>query len=186
MLEYGHFRHAGKSMPRKQGDVMKKILVTTVVLIFIAVMGPASVQLTNMFPAAPLYSWVVQANETKCSLGSLNGAYSFSGQGEMFVGNEHAVEGDAGTLMFDGKGNFTGQGAFSLNGETLLTKLVGTYTVSSDCTTSALFTNDAGELIHEIGVVVDGGRQSDFIETDPGVAIWRVARRIDDESSSAQ
>jgi hypothetical protein len=137
---------------------MKKILTLAGILIFAGTMASAQ-------------------SEKQCSLQSLRGNYSFSGQGDVYAGINHAVEGDAGTLTFDGDGNFIGQGSFSLNGTAVQTKIVGTYSVNSDCTTTSLFTDDAGVLVHQEGVIVEG--EARFIETDRGVVISRVIRRTD-------
>lgn len=152
------------------------------VLFFVSAIGPAFSQARGGFP--PVTS-IMPGRGERCSLESMTGTYSFSGQGTVFAGTNHAVEGDAGTMTFDGRGNFTGQGSFGLNGAAIQTRLVGTYTVNSDCTATALFTDDAGELIHERGVVLDNGRETRFTETDPGVEISRVSRRIDDQGTCA-
>jgi hypothetical protein len=136
---------------------MKEMLALAVILIFTGSVASAQ-------------------SKKQCSLQSLRGNYSFSGQGDVYAGTNHAVEGDAGTLTFDGKGNFTGEGSFSLNGVAAQTKIVGTYAVNSDCTTTSLFTDDAGELVHQRGVILD--HEARWIETDRGVAISRVARRV--------
>ena len=155
---------------------MKKVLGTAVVLFFLSTMDPAFAQSGSIVSPA---TSTRQGHRKGCSLESLRGTYSFSGEGEVWRGANRAVEGDAGMLTFDGKGNFTGQGWFSLNGAAIRTGLVGTYAVHADCTAWALFTDDAGELIHQKGVVLGNGRETRFLETDQGVVISRLSRRID-------
>ena len=130
-------------------------------------------------------AFLVGANSThaadnKCSLASLRGSYAVYGQGNVFVGSaQQAQEVDVGLTNFDGHGNLSGFSTFSLNGKIIRTRFVGSYLVNSDCSTTAVVKDDIGEVLHEEGIILDGGSEIRFIETDPGAVIARVARRLE-------
>jgi hypothetical protein len=116
-----------------------------------------------------------------CSLASLRGTYGLYGQGTAFIGTPQVgQEVDIGIFNADGKGNAVGSVIFSLNGKIFRTKFTGSYLVNADCTATVTIQDDLGEVLHEEGVIFDGGRVFRFIETDPGQLVARVAERLNE------
>jgi hypothetical protein len=113
-----------------------------------------------------------------CTNHSLRGAYGFASEGQAFgpAGTEIAEIAAAGRILFDGHGNLTGQETESLNGAITTPAFSGTYSVLPDCTGTATIHN--GQTAHLRFMLVEGGQEVNFIDTDPGVvATGQIARQ---------
>jgi hypothetical protein len=114
-----------------------------------------------------------------CEQATVQGRYGFLGQGVVGFGTPEAAQAvESGTAAFDGQGKLSGSVTFSENGQIVSTPYTGTYQANSDCTISmTLFFGS--QVRHQQGVIVNGAKEIDAIETDPGSILTRVAKRID-------
>ena len=99
---------------------MKRNIATTTLLIVFATFG------LSVAPTA-------QARDAACSLARAAGTYGFNTSGTV-IGVGPRVS--AGIITFDAAGNVTGKATSSLNGAIADEKFSGTYTLSSDCSTT--------------------------------------------------
>jgi hypothetical protein len=74
-------------------------------------------------------------------------------------------------FVFDGNGKFSGSSTADYGGTIFPVTFTGTYTVRPNCT--GKLTADAGNngIIHRDLVIVDSGKEVEFVSTDPGLAI---------------
>lgn len=121
-----------------------------------------------------------QARQPRCTNGVIQGSYGFLAEG--FAGpptlplpTSGPLAG-VGTVAFDPRGSFTLTAVRSVNGalDPQPVILLGSYAVNDDCTFTMKF--DVGFTFR--AVIVDGGREILFVETDPGTALTVKARRI--------
>jgi hypothetical protein len=114
-----------------------------------------------------------------CTNASLRGEYGFKGTGSVVLptGTEADVA-VVGRTVFDGRGGLTGADTSSFNGTITRETSTGTYEVRSDCTGSETFKlSPSGMFVNADFVIVDGGREVFFIETDPGTVLSVTAER---------
>jgi hypothetical protein len=125
---------------------------------------------------------VVFADERMaCDQRTVLGTYGFQGQGTLGLGTPQSIlAAETGVATADGVGNLEGNVTFSLGGQILSTPFAGTYQVNANCTISETITFGT-QTRHQQGVIVDRGRQIDFIDTDPGTVLTRVAKRVDSD-----
>ena len=113
-----------------------------------------------------------------CDQRTVAGTYGFQGQGTLGIGTPQPIPAaETGMATADGAGNLAGNVTFSLGGQVLSTPFTGTYQVSADCTIVETITFGT-QTRHQQGVIVSRGQQIDFIDTDPGTVLTRVARRV--------
>jgi hypothetical protein len=113
-----------------------------------------------------------------CTLQTVAGTYGFNGQGILAFGTPQAVQAaETGVATADGAGNLSGTVTFSIDGNILRTPFMGTYNVNADCTISEVISFGA-QTRHQEGIVVLDGQEIDFIQTDPGSVLTRVAKRV--------
>lgn len=114
--------------------------------------------------------------QVRCSLETLKGKYALFGQGTV-IGQLPNLPAPPfpvsrnGDITFDGAGNFSGELTASVKGVIVPgVTFTGTYTVDSDCTTSAVITNSLGQVAHEAGGISGNAefREVHLIVTDPG------------------
>jgi hypothetical protein len=114
--------------------------------------------------------------QERCSLETLKGSYALFGQGTV-IGQLPGLPAPPfpvsrnGFASFDGAGNFSGELTASVKGVIVPgVTFTGTYTVESDCTTSAVITNSLGQVAHESGAISGNAafREVHLIATDPG------------------
>ncbi len=113
-----------------------------------------------------------------CTNHSLRGAYGFASDGQAFgaSGTEVAELAVAGRIVFDGRGNLSGQETESLNGVITMPTLSGTYSVLPDCTGTATIHNS--QIAHLRFALIEGGQEANVIDTDPGVvAAGQISRQ---------
>jgi len=118
-----------------------------------------------------------------CSNASLNGTFAFTSSG--FITAPPALAGpvaEVGTQTFDGKGATNATATLSQNGNISPVTNTGTYKVNPDCTgTMTLQLSIPGVPVfplHVSFVVDDSGNGFQAMETDAGLVITRLARRL--------
>ena len=110
--------------------------------------------------------------DRSCTVAAAAGTYGFVVSGSIAGVGPIAV---TGLLTADRTGNLVANETSSINGATSTATLTGTLTVNSDCSFTASFSDDSTIA----GVIVDGGREVDFIETFPGaLSFTGVAKRV--------
>jgi len=119
----------------------------------------------------------------RCDPGGVSGKYGYTFQGTVLPPNlPVATSGVAvGAFELDFRGNVTGADTLSLGGQIIPRTYSGTVTVRLDCTfTSRLTVNTGlpGLVINSSGVIVDGGNEIYFVETDPNTIFTAVAKRM--------
>jgi hypothetical protein len=121
----------------------------------------------------------VHADEVfRCDQRTVAGTYGFQGQGTLGLGTPQVIPAaETGVATADGAGNLTGAVTFSLGGQILSTPFTGTYQVNADCTIAETIVFGS-QTRHQQGVIVSQGQQIDFIDTDPGIVLTRVAKRM--------
>jgi hypothetical protein len=121
-----------------------------------------------------------KAEDKGCSNASLRGTFAYTSTG--FITAPPAFAGpfaEAGTQVFDGKGGTTGAVTLSQNGNILPVTIAGTYTVNPDCTgTFTLQVSPIDVTVHVFFVIDDNGYGFQAIETDPGLVITRIGRKL--------
>lgn len=106
-----------------------------------------------------------------CTTAGAAGTYGFLASGSVNGVGPIAV---TGLLTADRGGNLVVTETINLNGIIIFpATMTGTISVNSDCT----FTNSFSDGTTAAGVIVNGGREVDFIETVPGETISGVAKR---------
>ena len=123
------------------------------------------------------------ANDKGCSTANLQGTFAYTSTGSIAAPPELAgpfVE--VGTQTFDGKGATTATASSSQNGNISPLSVVGTYTVNADCTgTMTLQVSFPGFPVfpvHVYFVIANGWTEFQAIETDPGLVITRLGRKL--------
>ncbi len=120
----------------------------------------------------------LHANPQACSASILLGGYGTATTGLInnssnpndftiatFVPFAEAVR-----FVFDGRGKLSGSSSADFGGSNFPVSFTGTYSVKPDCTGS-LTADIGGSLIHRDLVIVDGGKEVDFVSNDPGLVI---------------
>jgi hypothetical protein len=121
-----------------------------------------------------------KADDKGCSNNSLRGTYAYTSTG--FITAPPAFAGpfaETGAQTFNGGGETAATATLSQNGNILQVSITGTYTVNPDCTgTLTLQVAPIGITVHVFFVVTDNGDGFQAIETEPGLVITRIARRL--------
>jgi len=113
----------------------------------------------------------------RCSLRTLKGTYGLLGEGTVMIPSNPPISVvQAGTLTFDGAGNFSGEDTANLGGSSTTANFTGTYAVNPDCTASAVVNTVLG-FIHQKGVITGEGEFQEVhgIFTDSG---WVFAQTL--------
>ena len=86
---------------------------------------------------------------------------------------------EVGAQTFDGRGGTSATATISTNGNAQPLTIVGTYAVNPDCTgTAELKISPFGITIHLLFVIDDNGNGFQAMETDAGLVITRVGRKL--------
>ena len=124
-----------------------------------------------------------KADDKGCSNAILRGTFAYTSTGS--IATPPAIAGpfvEVGTQAFDGNGGTTAAAMSSQNGNISPLTVTGTYTVNPDCTgTMTLQVTFPGVPTFPVDVyfvVDDGGDEFQAIETDPGLVITRIGRRL--------
>jgi hypothetical protein len=142
---------------------------STVVLLVMA--GLAALTGSNAFK--------LHANPQACTTAILRGGY---GAGTTGLINTSANPNDirirtfvpfaeAVYFLFDGNGNLSGSSTADFGGLISPVTFTGTYTVNANCTGSLTVDAGASGIVHRDLVIVDAGKEVEFVSTDPGVVI---------------
>jgi len=121
-----------------------------------------------------------KADDKGCSNATLRGTYAYTSTGSIAAPPEIAGPiAEVGTQVFVGNGGTTATATISTNGSMQQLSIVGTYTVNPDCTgTAALQVSPFGITVHVLFVIDDNGDGFQAMETDAGLIITRVGRRL--------
>ena len=115
------------------------------------------------------------ASDHGCDVSTLQGTYGFSETGVVVgFGNYAAV----GTLISDGKGNFTGAFTESFNGTIAPATLTGTYQVAPDCTGTAVLRDSFGRTGNRAFVILEDAAELDYLFTDAGFVATGSAKKL--------
>jgi hypothetical protein len=124
-----------------------------------------------------------KADDKGCSNAILRGTFAYTSTGS--IATPPAIAGpfvEVGTQAFDGNGGTTASAMSSQNGNISPLTVTGTYKVNFDCTgTMTLQVTFPGFPTFPVDVyfvVDDGGDEFQAIETDPGLVITRIGRRL--------
>jgi len=126
--------------------------------------------------AAPASS----AAEKGCTNANMQGTFAYTGTGFITAPPEFAGPfAETGTQYFDGRGTTTASVMSSQNGNILPLNITGTYTVNSDCTgTFTLQVAPINITVHVFFVIDTSGDGFQAIETEPGLVITRIGRKL--------
>jgi hypothetical protein len=130
-------------------------------MVLVAMLGLAVTQNSAYAEAGP------NAHQ-KCSVSILRGGYGFHvGATAASTGRPFAV---LGHQVFDGNGNYTAKVTINADGTIVHADDFGTYTVNADCT-GKIFSRGGGGTFEF--VLVDGGKGSYFLQTDPSAVVFQ-------------
>ena len=121
-----------------------------------------------------------RARAQQCSVGTTRGRYAATVQGTVLGPNPVTVL-SVGTFEQDSTGNIVGSDTASFGGQIIARTYTGTVMAQADCTTAVKITVQTGTpgLVFNLkGVIVDGGKEIHFIQSDPGTIISGVAKRL--------
>jgi hypothetical protein len=132
----------------------------------------------------------LHANPQACSASILLGGYGAGTTGLInnssdpndFTIGTFVPFAEAVRFVFDGGGKVSGSSTADFGGSSFPVTFSGTYSVKPNCTGS-LAVNAGGSIIHRDLVIVDGGKEVDFVSTDPGLVIagYMKKQRTDGE-----
>jgi len=120
-----------------------------------------------------------KADDKGCSNALVQGTFAYTGTGSIAPPSPAAgpfVE--VGTQTFDGKGGTTFAATASQNGNIREMTGTGTYTVNPDCTGTMTLQVSPTLAVQIFFVVDDWGSEFQAIETNPGLVMTRIARRL--------
>jgi hypothetical protein len=78
---------------------------------------------------------------------------------------------EAAYFIFDGHGNLSGSSTVDFAGFISPVTFTGTYTVNANCTGNLTVDAGASGIVHRDLVIVDAGKEVEFVSTDRGVVI---------------
>lgn len=109
--------------------------------------------------------------QSGCSAATLTGPYGYSLGGTYYDAQGYSyVFASAGRMIFDGSGNITGADTINNDGSPARRQYAGSYVVNSDCTgTVTLTTTGATASTHGDIVLVSGGKEVNFVQTDANI-----------------
>jgi hypothetical protein len=121
-----------------------------------------------------------KADDKGCTNATLRGTYAYTSTGSVVA--PPAIAGPAaevGWQTFNGGGSTTVTATLSSNGNLVqFNNITGTYTVNSDCTGTFALQLAPNFTLHVFFVIDTGGDGFQAIETEPGLVITRVGRRM--------
>jgi hypothetical protein len=123
---------------------------------------------------------VAQANDEGCNASTIKGAYGFAIAGLVsasFNGNAQQVGeffplAAEGTFSFDGHGTSSRSATVSFGGQIFPLSDSGPYTVNSDCTVSATYSDGTWNM-----VIIGHGKEIKAMNATPGVAVEGILTR---------
>jgi len=107
-----------------------------------------------------------------CTSATLTGDYGYLMTGQIFNSTAGFIPfADSGSLNWNGSSKVTGSSSLNVGGGINSRTLTGTYTVNSDCTGSFTYTDNLGNSASINLVIIGGGTEIQFLETDSGTTI---------------
>jgi hypothetical protein len=127
----------------------------------------------------------LHANPQACTTAILRGGYGAGTTGLINIsGNPNDIKiktfvpfAEAAYFLFDAQGNLSGSSTVTFAGFITPVSFTGTYTVNANCTGSLTVDAGASGIVHRDLVIVDAGKEVDFVSTDPGVVIAGYMRK---------
>jgi hypothetical protein len=121
-----------------------------------------------------------KADDKGCTNNMLRGTFAYTSTGSAVAPPQIAGPAvEVGWQTFDGKGGTTVTATLSQNGNIVqFNNVTGTYTVNSDCTGTFALQVAPNFTLHVFFVIDDGGNGFQAIETEPGLVITRIGRRL--------
>ncbi len=74
-------------------------------------------------------------------------------------------------FVFDGHGNISGFSTANYGGSSFPVTFTGIYSVKADCSGNMTINAGVNGIIHRDLIIVDDGKEVDFVSTDPGLSI---------------
>ena len=102
---------------------------------------------------------------TPCTLASVKGTYGISTVGVGLNGSAQPSS-SVYQITADGAGHVTGLATKSIDGAIVTFTFTGTYTIGSNCTGTATFTNQHGQVEHDNFVLDSANKGAFLIQTD--------------------
>jgi hypothetical protein len=132
--------------------------------------------LSGAAAAAGLLGWRLHSAppvkaEEPCDKSSLRGPYGYTFTGNVNTAGVFGPFASTGKLTSDGEGRFTGSETVSSAGEIARRAYRGVYSVAPDCSGSAILNDNFGAINSFDFVIVNGGREVRFIQTDAGTVL---------------
>jgi hypothetical protein len=129
---------------------------------------------------APGTASTAYADDKGCSNSSLHGTFAYTSTGTIVTPPEIAGPvAEVGSQTFDGVGGTSATATISTNGSMQALTIVGTYQVNPDCTgTAELQVSPFAITVHVLFVITDDGDGFQAMETDDGLVITRVGRKL--------
>ncbi len=124
-------------------------------------------------------AWKLHATTPACSNSILRGGYGAGTTGLANTsGNPNDIRirtfvpfAEAAYFAFDGHGNLSGSSTVEFGNFVSPVTFTGTYTVNANCTGNLTVDAGASGIVHRDLVIVDGGKEVEFVSTDPGAVI---------------
>ena len=122
----------------------------------------------------------MKAEDKGCTNATLRGTYAYTSTGSAVAPPQIAgPAAEVGTQTFNGGGSTTVNATLSSNGNFVqFNNITGTYTVNSDCTGTFALQLAPNFTLHVFFVIDSGGDGFQAIETEPGLVITRIGRRM--------
>lgn len=119
----------------------------------------------------------------ECTLGSLSGKYGATIQGTVLppLAPVPVPAVSVGSFEVDAAGNLSGADTLSLGGQIIPRTYSGTVSVKANCTFTSRITSNSGlpgQTVNLSGVIVAGGDEIQFVQTDPSTIFTGVAKRL--------
>lgn len=127
------------------------------------------------------------ADDKGCSVATLRGTFAYTSTGFITAASAGPVGpiAEVGTQTFDGNGSTTATATLSANGTMYQLTITGTYIMNPDCTGTlklqATFPPSSGVGVVPVDVffaIDNSGNEFQAIETDPGLVITRIGRKL--------
>lgn len=140
---------------------------------------PVLVVLAGAAVLAGNESFRVHAKSPACSVAALRGGYG-AGTTGLINSSSNANDitiptfvpfAEAAHFLFDGRGNLSGSSSVTFGGIVAPVTFTGSYTVNADCTGSLTAETSDGDTVHRNLIIVDDGKEVEFVSTDPGVVV---------------
>jgi uncharacterized protein (TIGR03437 family) len=130
-------------------------------------------------------SGTAQPLAPSCEVSAFSGPYTYAVNGWIYVDGVPVPYADAGRIVADGNGNFTGKSTFSAGGEIFPRTLTGTYTVNAGCAGTVNVSDNLGNSNTLAMTLVNNGQQALSLDTTPNTVITGTMYRGQETCSNA-